>query len=70
MKIVVERESGKILSVHIIGSLASELIHIGEMALEFEATYDFFLRAVMNYPTLSRVYKVAAYDILANLGRS
>ena len=39
------------------------------MALAFSAPFDYFFQAVLNYPTLSRVYKVAAYELMEKLGR-
>jgi len=38
------------------------------MAIQFEVPYTYFVRMVMNYPTLSRVYKLAAWDLLETLG--
>jgi NAD(P) transhydrogenase len=52
----------QLLGVHIIGELASELIHIGAHVLATAGTIDAFIQAVYNYPTLSDAYKYAAYD--------
>jgi NAD(P) transhydrogenase len=51
------------------GPSVTELIHIGEMALLQGATIDLFIDAVFNYPTLSELYKYAAYDGLGALAR-
>ena len=59
----------KILGVHGMGPQVTELIHIGEMALLQGATIDLFIDAVFNYPTLSELYKYAAYDGLGALAR-
>ena len=59
----------KLLGVHILGPSATELIHIGEMAMLQGATIDLFIDAVFNYPTLSELYKYAAYDALGALDR-
>jgi NAD(P) transhydrogenase len=59
----------KLLAVHALGPSATELIHIGVMALLKEATIDLFIDAVFNYPTLSELYKYAAYDGLGALAR-
>ena len=37
------------------------------MALEAEMSLDIFIEFVFNYPTLSEMYKYAAYDGLGNL---
>lgn len=59
----------KILGVHALGPSVTELIHIGQMALLQGATIDLFIDAVFNYPTLSEMYKYAAYDGLGALAR-
>ncbi|TMA26184.1 MAG: Si-specific NAD(P)(+) transhydrogenase [Deltaproteobacteria bacterium] len=59
----------KLLAVHALGPSATELIHIGVIALLKEATIDLFIDAVFNYPTLSELYKYAAYDGLGALAR-
>ena len=59
----------KVLGVHILGPSATELIHVGAMAMLQGATIDLFIDAVFNYPTLSELYKYAAYDALIALQR-
>jgi NAD(P) transhydrogenase len=59
----------KLLAVHCLGPAATEIIHIGQMALLQGATLDLFIDAVFNYPTLSELYKYAAYDGLGALAR-
>jgi len=56
-----------VLGVHIIGESATELIHQGMTVLEMGDTVDSFIEQVFNYPTLSEMYKYAAYDGLGNL---
>ena len=51
------------------GPSATELIHLGVIALLRDATIDLFIDAVFNYPTLSELYKYAAYDGLGALAR-
>lgn len=67
IKIVFDRSSLKILGVHIIGEDASDLLHIGMMAMHFDATINAFIDCVFNFPTLGEGYKYAAYDGLANV---
>lgn len=69
VKLLFEVPSKKLLGVHIIGERATELIHIGQMVIEFGGTIDVFIDSVFNYPTLSDAYKYAAYDGLGNLAR-
>jgi NAD(P) transhydrogenase len=59
----------KLLGVHILGEMASELVHVGQSCLHFGGTIDDFIQTVYNYPTLGEAYKYAAYDGLGNLAR-
>ena len=56
-----------VLGVHAIGAGATELIHIGQTAIAFKATAEYFVNAVFNYPTLAECYKVAAMNGLNKL---
>jgi len=67
LKLVFAREDKKLLGVHIIGENATELIHLGLMSLYDGDTIDAFIELCFNYPTLSEMYKYAAYDGLGNL---
>jgi len=70
IKMIFEIPSGKLLGVHVIGELASELVHIGLACLSFGGDIDFFIHTVFNYPTLSDVYKYAAYNALGKLNKA
>ena len=52
------------------GEIASELVHIGLASMSFGGDIDFFIHAVFNYPTLSDVYKYAAYSALGQLNKA
>lgn len=62
LKILVNSESRQILGVHIIGEGATELIHIGQVLIGLNASLDFLVNNVFNYPTLAECYKIAALD--------
>jgi NAD(P) transhydrogenase len=62
LKIVFSPEDKRVLGVHLIGEMASELIHIGADVIASEGTIDEFIHAVYNFPSLSDLYKYAAYD--------
>jgi len=68
LKLLVDRQSRSILGVHIIGESASELVHVGQMAMICKATVDVLAATVFNYPTLAQCYKTAALECLAQLG--
>jgi len=69
LKILFHRETRRVLGVHIIGTGATELVHIGQAVMAFDGTVDYFVSAVFNYPTLAECYKVAALDGINKLGR-
>lgn len=52
----------KILGLHIIGRGATEVIHIGQLAMELGATLDFFVDHTFNYPTYAEGYRIAALN--------
>jgi len=56
----------KLLGVHVIGEIASELIHIGVNALIMGAESSLFIDSCFNYPTLGELYKYATYDAMGN----
>jgi NAD(P) transhydrogenase len=64
LKILVAPESGKLLGVHIFGTGATELVHIGQAVMGCDGTVDYLVDAVFNYPTLAETYKVAALDAM------
>jgi len=69
LKLVFSPHDRRLLGVHAIGEMASELVHVGQGCLYFGGTIDYFIQAVFNYPTLAEAYKYAAYDGLGNLAR-
>ena len=62
LKILVHRETRLILGVHILGTAATELVHIGQSFLALGGTLDVLVDTVFNYPTFAECYKVAALD--------
>jgi NAD(P) transhydrogenase len=67
LKLVCDARSQRVLGVHVVGEGAEEIIHLGQACMHFEGTLEYFVRAVFNLPTLSAVYKAAAYDALSKL---
>lgn len=60
IKLLVHPETRRILGVHALGHGATELVHIGQVAMKLGAPVDFLLENVFNYPTFAEAYKVAA----------
>jgi NAD(P) transhydrogenase len=69
LKLVFDAKTRKLLGVHILGERATELVHVGQAVMTFGGTIDYFIDSVFNYPTLSEVYKYAAYDGLGRLAK-
>ena len=67
LKLIFDADSMVVLGVHIVGSSASELIHIGQTVMALSGTAEFFIDTVFNFPTLAEAYKVAAYNGLNKL---
>jgi len=67
LKLVVATEDRSLLGVHIIGTGAADLVHVGQALLGRPQGVDFLVNAVFNYPTFAESYKVAALDALNNM---
>jgi NAD(P) transhydrogenase len=70
IKIVVDRKTRKLLGCHCIGERSSELVHIGQAVMLLGGRIDAFIEMVFNYPTLSEMFKYAAYDALGAIARA
>ena len=64
LKLVVHPETGVVLGAHAAGESATELVHIGQMAIIAGLTFETFIDTVFNFPTFAEAYRVAAFDIL------
>lgn len=64
LKLLVHKETHRIVGAHIYGSGASELVHIAQMVMQLDASVEFLVKTVFNYPTLAEAYKVAALNAL------
>ena len=62
LKLLVSPVDRRLLGVHILGTGATELVHIGQAVMAHEGTLDYLVDTVFNYPTLAESYKVAALD--------
>jgi NAD(P) transhydrogenase len=62
LKLLVSDEDRKVLGVHVLGTNATEVVHIGQAVMGFGGTVDYLVDSVFNYPTLAESYKVAALD--------
>jgi len=68
LKLLFNREDMKLLGVHVMGELATEIVHIGLMAMITGSTAHIFSEACFNVPTLGTLYKQAALRALLQKG--
>jgi NAD(P) transhydrogenase len=64
LKLLVSPEHRTLLGVHVFGTGATEIVHIGQTVMGCGGTIDYLVDTVFNYPTLSESYKVAALDAM------
>jgi len=64
LKIIADSTGRKLLGVQIVGEGATELIHLGQMALLAGTGVESFVENIFNFPTLAEAYRVAALDVL------
>jgi NAD(P) transhydrogenase len=64
LKLLVHSDDRRLMGVHVFGTGATELVHIGQTVMGLGGTVDYLVDAVFNYPTLAESYKVAALDAM------
>lgn len=65
LKLIADPTGRSLLGVHIVGEGATELVHVGQMALLAGLGVDTFVENIFNFPTLAEAYRVAALDLVA-----
>ena len=70
LKLLFRREDMMLLGVHIMGEQATEIVHVGLMAMLAGRTADVFVEACFNAPTLGSLYKNATIDALLSASAS
>jgi NAD(P) transhydrogenase len=68
LKLIFHAETLEVLGVHIIGTNATELIPLAQMALHFHARVDYFIDTIFNYPTFAEGFRIAALNGLSKIG--
>ena len=64
LKLLFHRDDMRLLGVHVMGEQATEVVHLGLLAMMMNATADLFQQTCFNYPTLGDLYKYATYDAI------
>lgn len=67
LKLLFRKDDRRLLGVHCIGDIASELVGIGQMVIHFGGGLDDFNAVTLNTPTYTYAYKYAAFDGLLRL---
>jgi len=67
LKLVFHQKTHQLLSVHVIGENATEIVHVGQAVIEFGGKIEYFIDNVFNFPTLAETYKYAALNGLNRL---
>ena len=63
LKLVADPAGGRLLGIQIIGEGATELIHVGQMALVAGLGVEDLIDTIFNFPTLAEAYRIAALDV-------
>jgi NAD(P) transhydrogenase len=67
LKLFFRRDNMKLVGVHVLGELATEIVHIGLMAMMTQSTAEIFVEACFNVPTLGVLYKNATMNALRDM---
>jgi NAD(P) transhydrogenase len=62
IKLIFHAETLEVLAAHIIGTNATEIIPLGQMAINFRARIDYFVDQIFNYPTFAEGFRIAALN--------
>ncbi len=69
VKMVIDAETEHILGVHILASLAADMIHEGVLAVKFSMTIDDIIDTVHVFPTMTEAVKLAAQSFRRDISR-
>ena len=64
LKLIYRADDMQLIGAHMIGEQAIELIDIGLVAMQMNATFQAFIDACFNFPSLAELYKYATYDAM------
>jgi NAD(P) transhydrogenase len=70
LKLIADPGGRRVVGVQIAGDSATELVHIGQLGLAAELDVDAYVDNVFNFPTMAEAYRIAAFDIVKQRGRS
>ena len=64
LKLIYSAEDMRLIGAHMLGEQAIELINIGLLSMETNGTFQTFIDACFNFPSLAELYKYATYDAM------
>lgn len=67
LKAIFDRRTRALIGVSVVGEDATELVHLGQQAIASGHGMQHLIETCFNYPSLTELYKVAAFDALAAL---
>jgi NAD(P) transhydrogenase len=67
LKLILRADDRKLLGVHCLGDIASEVVNLGHVVLHVGGSVDLFLALALNTPTYSHAYHDATIDGLTRL---
>jgi NAD(P) transhydrogenase len=70
LKLIFLKADRKLIGVHCVGDIASEIVGIGQMMIRCGGTLNTLANMSLNTPTYSYAYKYAAFDGLRRLATS
>ncbi len=70
LKMVIDSKSLSLLGVHIVGESACDIIHLGQAVIKNKVDIRYFVDNILNYPTFSEAYRVAAFNGLNRVNKS
>lgn len=62
LKLLIDKNTHKILGIHIVGTDACNLIHIGLAFMTKDGHAQDLINMIFNYPTLAEAYRIAAFN--------
>jgi NAD(P) transhydrogenase len=69
-KLIFAIDTRRLLGAHILGEGPTELIHIGQAAINLKGTVEFIVENAFNNPTLAEAYKAADLDAWNRMGQA
>ncbi|MGL4419277.1 MAG: FAD-dependent oxidoreductase, partial [Gemmataceae bacterium] len=64
LKLLFDAETHELIGIHVLGELATELLHVGLVVMTVGGGADVLTRTCFNYPTLGELYQQATLDAL------